>query len=193
MSHEFEDVLSKILKNTKSALQVDESTEVTNKAQLLVFVQFENKGEIMEKMFCCCKELPETTTGQDIFNILSSYLESCGLSRNQCAGICTEGALSMIGSIQGLVTLVKEKNCDVITTHCFLQQEVLVSKTTGKDLNEVLDVAVSMVSFIKQRPLKSRTFAKLCESMQKDQVTLFQHTHTLDGSQEGKFYQGYLS
>jgi hypothetical protein len=33
-----------------------------------------------------------------------------------------------------------------------------------------------MVNFIKQRPLKSRIFAKLCKSMQKDHVTLFQHT-----------------
>jgi hypothetical protein len=33
-----------------------------------------------------------------------------------------------------------------------------------------------MVSFIKQRPLKSRMFAKLCENMQKDHVTLLQHT-----------------
>jgi hypothetical protein len=47
------------------------------------------------KHFCCCKERPETTKGQDIFNILSSYLESCGLS--------------MIGSMKGFVTLVKEK------------------------------------------------------------------------------------
>jgi hypothetical protein len=35
---------------------------------------------------------------------------------------------------------------------------------------------VKMVNFIKQRPLKSRMFAKLCENMQKDHVTLLQHT-----------------
>jgi hypothetical protein len=72
----------------------------------------------------------------------------------------------MIGSIKGLVTLVKEKP-DVITIHCFLHREVLVSKTTGEDLKQVLDVAVNMVNFIKQRPLKSRMFAKLSENMQK--------------------------
>jgi hypothetical protein len=33
-----------------------------------------------------------------------------------------------------------------------------------------------MVNFNKQRPLKSRIFAKLCESMQKDHVTLLHHT-----------------
>jgi hypothetical protein len=59
-SHDVEDVLCEILKNTNSALQVDESTDITNKAQLLAFVRFENEGEILED-FCCCKELPETT------------------------------------------------------------------------------------------------------------------------------------
>jgi hypothetical protein len=33
-----------------------------------------------------------------------------------------------------------------------------------------------MVNFIKQRTLKPRIFAKLCGSVQKDNVTLFQHT-----------------
>jgi hypothetical protein len=82
----------------------------------------------------------------------------------------------MIGSIKGLVTLVKEKNPDVTTTHCFLHREVLVSETIGEDLKQALDVAVNMVSFTKQRPLKSRMFAKLSENMQKDHVTLLQHT-----------------
>jgi Ni,Fe-hydrogenase I cytochrome b subunit len=36
-----------------------------------------------------------------------------------------------------------------------------------------------MVTFIKQRPLKSRVFAKVCENMQKDHVTLLQHTEVV--------------
>jgi hypothetical protein len=71
--------------------------DITSKAQLLAFV-----GEIMEN-FCCCKELPETTKGQDIFNILFSYLESCGLSWSRCVGICTDGAPSIISSIKEFV------------------------------------------------------------------------------------------
>jgi hypothetical protein len=57
----------------------------------------------------CYKDLPETTKGQDIFNILASYLESRGLSWKQPAGICTDAAPSTIGLIKGFVTLVKEK------------------------------------------------------------------------------------
>jgi hypothetical protein len=154
---------------------LDESTDITSKAQLLALVRFENKGEMTEN-FCCCKEPPETTKGQGIFNILSSYLESCGLSWSRCVGISTDGGPSIIGSIKGFVTLVKEKNPNVITTHCFLRREVLVSKSIGEDLKQVLDLAVNMVNFIKQRPVKSHMFANLTENMQKEHVTLLQHT-----------------
>jgi hypothetical protein len=44
----------------------------------------------------------------------------------------------MIGSIEGYVTLIKEKNRYVITTHCFLQGEVLVSKTIGEGFKKSL-------------------------------------------------------
>jgi hypothetical protein len=49
-----------------------------------------------KKTFFCYKE-------QDIFNVLSSYLET------NCVGICTDGALSMVGSIRGFASLVKKK------------------------------------------------------------------------------------
>lgn len=108
MSHNISGILSEILQNTNFALQVDETTDITGKAQLLAFVRFENEGEILENYFCC-KELPDTTKGQDIFNTLSSYLESCSLSWSRCVGICTDGAPSMTGSVQGFVSRVKEK------------------------------------------------------------------------------------
>ncbi len=93
----------------------------------------------MENYFCC-KELPETTKGHNVFNILSSYLESCGLSWNRYIGICTDGAPTMIGSVQGFVSRMGGKKKLVITTHYFLCREVLVSKTIGDDLKQVLDI-----------------------------------------------------
>jgi hypothetical protein len=62
--------------------------------------------------------------GQDIFNVLSSYLET------NCVGICTDGALSMVGSSRGFAALVKKENPD-ITTHCFIDREVLGSDIFG--------------------------------------------------------------
>ncbi len=178
LSNNISGILSKILQNNNFVLQVDGSTDIPGKAQLLAFVRFENEGEIMENYFYC-KELPEITKGHDVFNILSSYLEFYGLSRNRCVGICTDGAPSVIGSVQGFVSRVKEKNPEVIPTHCFLHREVLVSKSIRDDLKQVLDITVNMVNFIKQRPLKSRMFARLCENIQKNHDTSPAHRSSM--------------
>ena len=71
-------IKSKILKHKLFALQVDESTDITGKAQLLVFIRFIDDESIVED-FLCCKELPETTKGQGIFDVINSYLEHCEL------------------------------------------------------------------------------------------------------------------
>ncbi len=105
LSNNVSGILSEILQNN-NFVQVGESTGITDKAQLLAFVRSENEGEIMENYFCC-KELLEATKSHDVFNILSSYLESCGLSWNRYVGICTDGAPSMIGSVQGFASRVK--------------------------------------------------------------------------------------
>lgn len=41
----------------------------------VTYVKFLNDGEFQEKLFCC-KELPPTSKEQDIFNVVSSYLET---------------------------------------------------------------------------------------------------------------------
>lgn len=97
-------VKSKILKHELFALQVDECTDITGKAELLVFVRFIDDEAIVED-FLCCKELPETTKGQDVFDVLNSYLEYCGLNWKNCVGICTDGAPAMTGCLKGFAPI----------------------------------------------------------------------------------------
>ncbi|XP_072909831.1 zinc finger BED domain-containing protein 5-like isoform X6 [Hemitrygon akajei] len=175
MSHDAEEVLCDKLKSNSFSIQVDESTDFTNKCHVVAFVRFVNDGEIEENFFCC-KELPEPSKGQDVFNVLSSYLETKGLSWRNCVGICTDGVLSVVGSMKSFVSLVKKENPDIVTTHCFLHREVLMSKTLGDDMKKVLDAATKMVTFIKQRPVHSRMFKKLCEHLDKEHTNLLLHT-----------------
>ena len=53
---------------------------------------------------------------------------------------------------------------------------MLVGKTLGSELKAVLDVVVKMVNYIKNKPLKSRLFAKLCQEMGANYVNLLFHT-----------------
>uniref|UniRef100_A0A0P4VZP1 Uncharacterized protein n=1 Tax=Scylla olivacea TaxID=85551 RepID=A0A0P4VZP1_SCYOL len=176
MSADIEETVCASVKESEMfALQVDESTDIGGKAQLSAFIRYIHNVKIVDQFFCC-KELEETTTGNDIFATLSEYIKSVGLSWQSCVGICTDGAPAMIGSIKGFVSLVKKENGSVITTHCFLHREALVAKTIGNDLKSVLEKVVKMVNFIKSRPLKTRLFAKLCEEVEAKHVNLLLHT-----------------
>ncbi|XP_064096491.1 zinc finger BED domain-containing protein 5-like [Macrobrachium nipponense] len=88
------------------ALQVDESTDISNKAQVMAFIRFTD-GDRIVNQYLCCKELFATTKGEDIFLILNSYFEKFYLSWESCVGICTDEAPSMMGSIKGLASFVK--------------------------------------------------------------------------------------
>ncbi|XP_068246786.1 SCAN domain-containing protein 3-like [Palaemon carinicauda] len=139
MSADIEETVCTSVKESEMfALQVDESTDIGGMAQLLIFVRYIHDVKIVNQIFCC-KELKETTTGNDIFSTFSEYLKSVGLTWQSCVGICTDGAPAIIGSIKGFVSLVKRENSSVITTHCFLHREVLVAKTISNDLKSVLE------------------------------------------------------
>jgi hypothetical protein len=92
-------------KNNSFSIQANVSRDFTNKT-FVAFLRFVNDDEIYENFFCC-KELPEKIKGNDILNVLSSYLETKCLSWENCEGICTVAATSMVGSIRGLGSLLE--------------------------------------------------------------------------------------
>ncbi|XP_039272731.2 zinc finger BED domain-containing protein 5-like [Styela clava] len=168
-------VLDKIPIGNKFALQLDESTDISGHAQLLANVRFVD-GDTIRENFLFCKALPEKTTGEEIFRVASEYLEKGKLTWENCTSVCTDGAAAMVGRTKGFVSRVKEKNPDVIITHCFLHREALVGKTLPADLVPVMDDVVRMVNFVKSRPLKTRIFAALCEEMGAEHKALLFHT-----------------
>ncbi|XP_025407112.1 protein FAM200A-like [Sipha flava] len=128
-------VLNKLRDSHMFALQIDESTNLSGKAQLLVIVRMV-VDDISENYFCC-KTLPGKTKGEDVLKVLDEHFEhlsSVSLSWNNCIGICTDEAPSMIGSIKGFISLVKKKNSKIIFTHCFLHRETLMVKSLVSDL-----------------------------------------------------------
>ncbi|XP_068212526.1 zinc finger BED domain-containing protein 5-like [Palaemon carinicauda] len=75
MSADIEETVCTSVKESEMfALQVDESTDIGGMAQLLVFVRYIHDVKILNQFFCC-KELKETTTGNDIFSTLTTLME----------------------------------------------------------------------------------------------------------------------
>ena len=170
-----ENVQTKLKSTLGFVLQVDESTDISGKPQLLAFIRFNDGNQIINE-FLCCKKMSLTTKGQDIFDILSACLEKLNVSWNSYVGICTDGVPCMIGSIKGFVSPVQRENPNVVQTQCFLRRKVLVSKTIPNQLNQVLKQVVEIVNFIKTIPLKSRLFEKICVDMDSLHKRLILHT-----------------
>ena len=96
--------------------------------------------------------MPGRTTGRDIFNCVDSFFEKAKLTWEYCTGICTDGGASMIGSVKSFLAFTRGKNPNIISTHCIIHRDVLVSKTLPIELSFVLDDVIKIVNYGKTCP-----------------------------------------
>lgn len=93
----------------------------------VTYVKCLNDGEFQENLFCC-KELPPINKEQDLFNVVSSYLEAKVLEGLHC--YLYRCAPSMVGSVQVLPSFgKKKKDILMLSLDTTFLREVLVSKT----------------------------------------------------------------
>ena len=168
-------VLSKIDSSPVFALQLDESTDISNLSQLLVYVRYVADERINEE-FLFCRPLETTSKAVDVFQMLIDNFDKTELSRSKLVGVCTDGAPAMIGANSGSISLVKQKNPAVQGTHCMIHKAALVSKTIPKRLHEHMSVVIKVVSYVKSSALNTRLFSKLCKDMDADHTALLYHT-----------------
>ena len=167
-------VLEKIRIGKHFSLQLDEYIDISKNVQLLANVRFVD-GDAIRENFLFCKTLVKITR-EKIFCITTEYLKNGNLQWENFISICTDWAAAMVGRNKGLVNRVKERNQNVIFTQCFLHHVTLVFKTLPADLVLVLNDVVSMVNFVKMRPVKSCLFALLCDEMGTEHATLLLYT-----------------
>ena len=67
------------VKRRKYALQLDESTDVSSLAQLIVFIRHIANRKLEEELLMCVA-LSGTCTGEDIFSAVDKRLHNYGLS-----------------------------------------------------------------------------------------------------------------
>lgn len=176
MSDDIEETVITRIKNSKYfAIQVDESTDVTKCAVLLVIARYLYESEVEENLLLCYS-LRETTTGVDIFNAIDGYFIKNNITWKTCCGLSTDGAKSMSGCFIGLQARVKEVAPHVYWTHCCIHRQSLACKDLPSELKTVLDEAVKIVNFIKSHALNSRLFKSLCEEMGSLHISLLYHT-----------------
>ncbi|GFW65489.1 protein FAM200B [Trichonephila clavipes] len=118
-------------------------------------------GKLRDKLFSI--QLDEATDRNKDAHFIA-YVRFWDEWKN-CVGICTDGARIMSGRFKSIQALVKQKTPLCIWTHCMIHREALASKEISPGLNIVLMTVVTVVNYIKMRPLKSRIFSGLCKDM----------------------------
>ena len=141
-------VLSKIDSSPVFALQLDESTDISNLSQLLVYVRYDTDERINEKILFC-QPLETTLKAVDVFQMLNDFFDKTELSWSKLVGVCTDGAPIMIGANSGLISLVKQKNPAIQGTHCMIHKAALVSKTIPKRRHKRMSVVIKVVNYVK--------------------------------------------
>ncbi|XP_067131373.1 zinc finger BED domain-containing protein 5-like [Centruroides vittatus] len=95
MSSDIEDIMKKKINSSrKFSLQIDESTDISGRAQLLAYIRYID-GNVIATNFFFCKQLPERATGEEIFRVTNEYVLQNELKWKDCVSVCTDGAAAM--------------------------------------------------------------------------------------------------
>ena len=174
-------ILKQVMEELKASpfpfsMQLDESTDVSQCAQLLVYVRYMHADTIKEE-FLFCEPLSETTKAADVLEMVNNFFAKQDFNwKRNIGSLCTDGAPAMLGKTSGFASLVKKEAPHIIVTHCFLHRHALASKTLSPALKEILSVSVKIVNFVRARALNNRIFKRLCQEMGAQHEVLLYHT-----------------
>jgi len=121
-------LLAKAKASPVFAIQLDESVDVANLSQLIVFDRYVYNQSIEEDLLFC-RQLETTTQATDVMQLVDAFFEEEGLDWSKLVHACTDGAPAMLGARSGFTKLLKQKNPKVVTLHCIIHREALASRT----------------------------------------------------------------
>ncbi|XP_014679679.1 PREDICTED: general transcription factor II-I repeat domain-containing protein 2-like [Priapulus caudatus] len=82
------------------SLALDESTDISDTAQLAIFVRgVDDEFNITENFFALCP-MKDTCTGKDVFQECDSAMKKANLNYEKLVGIATDGAPAMVGEAE---------------------------------------------------------------------------------------------
>ena len=90
------------------SLAVDESADLTDTAQLIIFIRGVDDNFNVFQELLSLESLYGTTKGANIFQKLKLCTENFELDMNKLISICTDGAPAMVGKNNGMVALLEK-------------------------------------------------------------------------------------
>ena len=154
---------------------MDESTDITAQAQLLIFKRFLNESSITEELLACIS-FETTTRSEDIFNGINKFFTKNNLDWNKVIKCSMDGAPSLMEKNIGLQRILSREYFHIKINHCIIHCQNLASKDLSLNFSDVMQVVISTVNYVKARDLNSRMFKQLCITENSNHHTSLMHT-----------------
>uniref|UniRef100_A0A672FRL1 SPIN-DOC-like zinc-finger domain-containing protein n=1 Tax=Salarias fasciatus TaxID=181472 RepID=A0A672FRL1_SALFA len=153
------------------SIALDESTDISNTAQLLIFIHTVTENFEIGEELLSLESIKDRSRGVDICDAVCRSLDAHNVKLPSMVGVTTDGAPAMIGKKAGAVSLLSEKVAnnggeELIKYHCIIHQEALAAQTL--DMKHVMDIVVKTVNFLKSRGLNHRQFKTFLEQSEAD-------------------------
>ncbi|XP_042897913.1 general transcription factor II-I repeat domain-containing protein 2-like [Parasteatoda tepidariorum] len=143
------------------SLALDESTDVSNTAQVLIYIRGVDKSYEVHEELLDMYSIHGITTGTDIFKGVEMAINQKNLRWKNLKCITTDGGKNMSGKDKGVVALVSKAvendgGSKPLVLYCIIHQQSLCGKCF--DMSDVLKPVISTVNFIRSFGLNHRQF-----------------------------------
>ncbi|UYV72933.1 EPM2AIP1 [Cordylochernes scorpioides] len=143
------------------SLALDESTDVSDTAQVLIYIRGVDKSYEVHEELLDMYSIHGTTTGTDIFKGVEMAINKKNLRWKNLKCITTDGGKNLSGKDKGVVALVSKAvendgGSKPLVLHCIIHQQSLCRKCL--DMSDVLKPVISTVNFIRSFGLNHRQF-----------------------------------
>ncbi|GFR24566.1 general transcription factor II-I repeat domain-containing protein 2 [Trichonephila clavata] len=128
------------------SLALDESTDVSDTAQVLIYIRGVDKSYEVHEELLDMYSIHGTTTGRDIFKGVEMAINQKNLRWKNLKCITTDGGKNMSGKDKGVVALVSKAvendgGSKPLVLHCIIHQQSLCGKCL--DMSEVLKPVIN--------------------------------------------------
>ncbi|XP_066121047.1 general transcription factor II-I repeat domain-containing protein 2-like [Saccopteryx bilineata] len=150
------------------SLALDESNDVHDSAQLLIFIRGMNDNFEVTEELAALQSIKGTTTGEDIYEKFSQTVKDLELDWAKLSSVTTDGAPSMVGPKKGVIARInlemdKLNHSHPIAIHCLIHQQALCSKSLKWD--SVMKIVIRCVNFIRTNALNHRQFQEFLSEL----------------------------
>ncbi|GLV38082.1 hypothetical protein CBL_10049 [Carabus blaptoides fortunei] len=159
-----EDILQQIVEDIKNSpvkvsIQLDESTDVDNYSQLMMYIRYVKEQSVIEE-FLFCEPLDLTIRGVDVLNHINNFFKNHEISINIVGSICTDVAPAMLGKHSGFIAYIKKevpevtcaciKNIDTEFNEYFVDRSCRKVRwlSRGRMLRRVFEMREEIIQFL---------------------------------------------